>query len=233
MLVGAGDAMTFISVIRLVPMWFSGRILPQISQWTGNLGQIGQVLSAFPFAVLLHSVGWTPAFGVAAAASAVGLVLAAVFVRNGPVPVRTDTIPLPHSWGCRVQHLRARAPAPRHTARVLVALRHAVLGHGVLPAVGRPDAPGTRVLPGRGGGLPHDHRGGRVRRRPGARRALRTVPDAPVEPGARRGRAARGALDGDPALARAPADLAARAARRRDGHRRTRVCSSASTSPGP
>lgn len=97
-LVGAGDAMTFISVIRLVPMWFSGRILPQISQWTGNLGQVGQVLSAFPFAVLLHTAGWSPAFGVAAAASAVGLVLAFVFVRNGPVPVRTDTIPLPHTW---------------------------------------------------------------------------------------------------------------------------------------
>ncbi|WP_144713508.1 nitrate/nitrite transporter [Curtobacterium pusillum] len=97
-LVGAGDAMTFISVIRLVPMWFSGPILPQISQWTGNLGQVGQILSAFPFAVLLHGAGWTPAFGVAAAASAVGLVLASVFVRNGPVPVRTDTIPLPHSW---------------------------------------------------------------------------------------------------------------------------------------
>ncbi|SOC87005.1 Nitrate/nitrite transporter NarK [Curtobacterium sp. 314Chir4.1] len=99
-LVGAGDAMTFISVIRLVPMWFSGRILPQISQWTGNLGQVGQILSAFPFAVLLHTAGWSPAFGVAAAASAVGLVLAFVFVKNGPVPVRTDTIPLPlpHSW---------------------------------------------------------------------------------------------------------------------------------------
>lgn len=97
-LVGAGDAMTFISVIRLVPMWFSGPILPQISQWTGNLGQVGQILSAFPFAVLLHTAGWSPAFGVAAAASAVGLVLAFVFVRNGPVPVRTDTIPLPHTW---------------------------------------------------------------------------------------------------------------------------------------
>ncbi|SDR01567.1 Nitrate/nitrite transporter NarK [Curtobacterium sp. UNCCL20] len=104
-LVGAGDAMTFISVIRLVPMWFSGRILPQISQWTGNLGQIGQILSAFPFAVLLHTAGWTPAFGVAAAASAVGLVLAFVFVKNGPVHVRTDTIslPLPHTWGAAFQ----------------------------------------------------------------------------------------------------------------------------------
>lgn len=98
-LVGAGDAMTFISVIRLLPMWFSGRILPQISQWTGNLGQVGQVLSAFPFALLLHTTGWGTAYGVAAGAGAVGLVLAFVFVRNGPVPVRTGAIPLPHSWG--------------------------------------------------------------------------------------------------------------------------------------
>jgi MFS family permease len=29
-LVGAGDAMTFISVIRLLASWFSGRILPQL-----------------------------------------------------------------------------------------------------------------------------------------------------------------------------------------------------------
>jgi MFS family permease len=98
-LVGAGDAMTFISVMRLLPMWFTGSLLPQISQWTGNLGQIGQIVSAFPFALLLHSVGWDAAFGVAAATSAVGLVLAVVFVRAGPVAVRTDTIPIPHSWG--------------------------------------------------------------------------------------------------------------------------------------
>ncbi|WJX99527.1 MFS transporter [Curtobacterium sp. 458] len=98
-LVGAGDAMTFISVIRLLPMWFSGRILPQISQWTGNLGQVGQVLSAFPFALLLHTTGWGTAYGVAAGAGAVGLVLAFAVVRNGPVPVRTGAIPLPHSWG--------------------------------------------------------------------------------------------------------------------------------------
>jgi MFS family permease len=47
-LVGAGDAMTFISVMRLLPAWFRGPILPQVSQWTGNIGQAGQVLSALP-----------------------------------------------------------------------------------------------------------------------------------------------------------------------------------------
>ncbi len=113
-LVGAGDAMTFISVIRLLPMWFSGRILPQISQWTGNLGQVGQVLSAFPFALLLHTTGWGTAYGVAAGAGAVGLVLAFVFVRNGPVPVRTGAIPLPHSWGGA---LRTFAHAVRRPGR--------------------------------------------------------------------------------------------------------------------
>jgi len=37
-LVGMGDAMIFISVIRLLTNWFSGRVLPQLSQWTGNVG---------------------------------------------------------------------------------------------------------------------------------------------------------------------------------------------------
>ena len=58
-LVGAGDAMTFISVIRLLASWFSGRILPQLSQWTGNIGALGQVLSAVPLSWALHNVGWS------------------------------------------------------------------------------------------------------------------------------------------------------------------------------
>jgi MFS family permease len=97
-LVGAGDAMTFISVMRLLPMWFTGPVLPQISQWTGNLGQVGQIASAFPFALLLHGAGWTTAFGVAASVGVLAIVLVVVFVRNGPIAVRTDAIPLPGSW---------------------------------------------------------------------------------------------------------------------------------------
>jgi sugar phosphate permease len=83
-LVGAGDATTFISVLRLLTLWFSGRILPQVSQWTGNIGQLGQVISAVPFAWILHEAGWAPAFVGAAAASALALLLAVLVVRNGP-----------------------------------------------------------------------------------------------------------------------------------------------------
>jgi MFS family permease len=81
-LVGAGDAMTFISVIRLLASWFSGRILPQLSQWTGNIGQLGQVLSAIPLSYLLHTLGWTPAFLSAAGLSAVALVLVIVVLAD-------------------------------------------------------------------------------------------------------------------------------------------------------
>src|SRR4051794_2968744 len=37
-LVGAGDAMTFISVLRLVPTWFAPRRVPVMSQLTGIFG---------------------------------------------------------------------------------------------------------------------------------------------------------------------------------------------------
>jgi MFS family permease len=83
-LVGAGDAMTFISVLRLLSFWFSGRILPQALQWTGNIGQLGQVLSAIPFSWLLHSLGWTPAFAIAGVASALVLGLVLLLVANSP-----------------------------------------------------------------------------------------------------------------------------------------------------
>lgn len=82
-LVGAGDALTFISVIRLLASWFHGRLLPQVSQWTGNIGQLGQVLSAIPLSLLLHQQGWTPAFLSAAALSLISAVLVIALLSDG------------------------------------------------------------------------------------------------------------------------------------------------------
>lgn len=83
-LLGAGDAMTFISVSRLVVAWFSGRILPILSQGIGTIGQIGQVLSAIPLSLILHQAGWEPAFLSAAAMSVLALVFVLLFIRNQP-----------------------------------------------------------------------------------------------------------------------------------------------------
>ncbi|MFI5936354.1 nitrate/nitrite transporter [Actinoplanes sp. NPDC051494] len=83
-LVGAGDAMTFISVLRLVPQWFPARRVPVVTQFTGIIGQLGQVLSAVPLAALLAGPGWTTAFISASAAGFFVAILALVALHDHP-----------------------------------------------------------------------------------------------------------------------------------------------------
>ncbi|WP_396447585.1 nitrate/nitrite transporter [Actinomadura sp.] len=94
-MVGAGDAMTFISVLGIVATWFPGRYVPVVTQLTGQLGQLGQVLSAIPFVALLHGPGWGTAFGSAAALGVLMAVLAVAVLRDGPgradVPTLRET----------------------------------------------------------------------------------------------------------------------------------------------
>jgi nitrate/nitrite transporter NarK len=85
MLVGAGDATTFVAVLRIIAAWFPARRVPVMNQWLGNIGQFGQVLSAVPFAALLRLSGWTVAFLTAAGLAGVALVVVLLVVRNGPV----------------------------------------------------------------------------------------------------------------------------------------------------
>jgi sugar phosphate permease len=109
-LVGAGDAMTFISVIRLLASWFSGRILPQLSQWTGNIGALGQVLSAIPLSFVLHSFGWEPAFLTAAALSTIAFILVIALLSNGRAPSLTGASPT--SWRGALRQLRESMARP-------------------------------------------------------------------------------------------------------------------------
>jgi sugar phosphate permease len=102
-LLGAGDAMTFISVLRLLPNWFSGRRLPIVSQLVGTLGQLGQILSAVPLTLLLGAVHWTPTFLILSAASGLALLGVLFFVSNGVSPVTTS---VPTQAGVRVSPYR-------------------------------------------------------------------------------------------------------------------------------
>ncbi|HEX7835604.1 MAG TPA: MFS transporter, partial [Pseudolysinimonas sp.] len=107
-LVGVGDAMTFVSVLRLLPNWFGGRILPQLAQWVGMLGQLGQILATVPFALLLHSAGWQPSLLVASGFSLLGGAVAVALVRAGEPPAATSPIPA----GGPVRHLVTAARRP-------------------------------------------------------------------------------------------------------------------------
>jgi MFS family permease len=103
-LVGAGDATIFISMIRLIGSWFTGRKVPQMSQWLGNIGQLGQVISAVPLAWALHRWGWTPAFVSAASVALVALVVVIAVVRDQPDGVEDETRTT--SWGSALTQLK-------------------------------------------------------------------------------------------------------------------------------
>ncbi|GAA1012855.1 MFS transporter [Nocardiopsis tropica] len=98
--VGVGDALTFVSVLRLVPAWFPVRRIPLVTQLTGMTGQLGQILSAVPFLALLHASGWTPAYVGAASLGLVAAIAVLTLVRDAPpdrvaprVTVRVGDIP--------------------------------------------------------------------------------------------------------------------------------------------
>jgi MFS family permease len=105
--VGMGDAMTFISVLRLVSAWFPVRRVPLVTQLTGSTGQIGAILAAVPMTWALGRLGWTTAYLVAAAAGPVLLVLLLAVVhdargrrhlRGHPLSRRALVASLRDSW---------------------------------------------------------------------------------------------------------------------------------------
>lgn len=74
-LVGMGDAMIFVCVLRIAALWFPPLRTPMVTQITGFAGQIGALLAAGPLAASLHGLGWETTY---LAAAAFGLVLGVV-----------------------------------------------------------------------------------------------------------------------------------------------------------
>ena len=62
---GCGDAMTYISVLRLVAGWFPARRYPVLTSFTGLAGSTGNIMATLPLTGLLHGFGWAPTFAVA------------------------------------------------------------------------------------------------------------------------------------------------------------------------
>ncbi|MEV7236686.1 MFS transporter [Streptomyces sp. NPDC051020] len=83
-LLGCGDAMTFISVLRLGARWFPARRGPLIGQIAALFGMAGNLVSTLFIARALHGFGWTATFAGSAAAGAVVLVLTLLFLKDHP-----------------------------------------------------------------------------------------------------------------------------------------------------
>ncbi len=82
--IGAGDAMVFVSVIRLVATWFLVRQAPLITQLTGQVGQTGAIIAAAPLSWALQAFGWTRAFALASSIGVVLMVAVVLLVKDSP-----------------------------------------------------------------------------------------------------------------------------------------------------
>ena len=68
---GCGDALTFVSVLRFAAAHFSPRRYPVLVALTGMVGTAGNVIATLPLALVLHRLGWGVGFGTAAVLSLV------------------------------------------------------------------------------------------------------------------------------------------------------------------
>nr|WP_276513269.1 MFS transporter [Cellulomonas hominis] len=118
-LVGAGDALTFVSVVRLVPAWFAVRRVPLMTQLTGSIGQLGQLLSALPVVALLHAAGWRATFLSVAAAGLVAAIAVLAVVRDAPAAGPASRVGLLR----RPWRQDPRAAAPREPGALRAVLR--------------------------------------------------------------------------------------------------------------
>ncbi|WP_280725027.1 MFS transporter [Kitasatospora sp. MAA4] len=81
---GCGDAMTFISVLRVAARWFPAARNALVMQLTGLAGMVGNLVTTVVLAQALHSEGWTPTFAAVALLGVGGFALVALLLREAP-----------------------------------------------------------------------------------------------------------------------------------------------------
>jgi predicted MFS family arabinose efflux permease len=100
-LVGAGDAMTFVNVLRLVQNWFPEHRQALLAALTGVAGGIGSLGATIPLEASLTDLGWAWTFTITVGVAAVLAVVAYAVVRDRPpgvpAPERHHHAPLAHT----------------------------------------------------------------------------------------------------------------------------------------
>ncbi|MEU1716930.1 MULTISPECIES: MFS transporter [Nocardiopsis] len=111
-LIGLGDALVFLNVIRLAALWFPRSRYALVSGLTGVVGGTGQVASAAPMAWALEGFGWVAAFLATTVLTALMALLMLVVVRDRPAGAAgRSTVADPISvWAALKEALRSRGP---------------------------------------------------------------------------------------------------------------------------
>ncbi|MFD8495516.1 nitrate/nitrite transporter [Amycolatopsis sp. NPDC059657] len=81
---GVGDALTFVSVLRLAAAHFPGRQYAIVTALTAAIGYIGNLAATVPLSLLLDGPGWTPTFLVAGIVTVVYSTVVVLRVKDLP-----------------------------------------------------------------------------------------------------------------------------------------------------
>ncbi|QZL02843.1 MFS transporter [Streptomyces sp. BHT-5-2] len=108
-LLGCGDAMTFISVLRLGSRWFPARRGPMVAQIAALVGMAGNLISTLVLARLLHTFGWTTTFAGSAVGGIAVLVLLLLFLKDHPEGFAPPPAPREHGGAAFVRRQIADA----------------------------------------------------------------------------------------------------------------------------
>ncbi|MHA6799642.1 MFS transporter [Bounagaea algeriensis] len=100
---GLGDALTFVSVLRLIATHFSGRQYPLIASLTTAMGYVGNLAATFPLAMAVAGQGWTPTFLVVGLGTSAFAAVAVLCLRDAP-----------HGAAARATRPTAERPAAEH-----------------------------------------------------------------------------------------------------------------------
>ncbi|WP_040693094.1 MFS transporter [Nocardiopsis prasina] len=111
-LIGLGDALVFLNVIRLAALWFPRSRYALVSGLTGVVGGTGQVASAAPLAWALDGFGWEAAFLATTGFTVLMALMVLLVVRDRPVGAAGhSTVADPISlWGALKEALKAEGP---------------------------------------------------------------------------------------------------------------------------
>jgi MFS family permease len=83
-ILGFGDALTFVAVLRIVAEHIPRRHYPLVATLTTAMGYVGNLAATVPLAASLGDFGWTPTFLITGIGTLAYGLIAALFIRNTP-----------------------------------------------------------------------------------------------------------------------------------------------------
>lgn len=83
-LLGAGDATIFMSMVRILVNWFPAKMIPTLSQISAMFGQVGQLVSVLPLPIVISLFGWTAGFMALVAGGVFTLLLCILTLQDTP-----------------------------------------------------------------------------------------------------------------------------------------------------